>query len=53
MADLKLPDTPYVLAREGDGYSADYLLSEAGYGEDQMQSYARAAIASTKKPKHG
>jgi hypothetical protein len=35
-----LPDTSYVLAREGNGYEPDRLLSEAGYTADQMSAYA-------------
>jgi hypothetical protein len=39
-----LPTTEYVLAREGDGYTPDRLLAEAGYTADQMHAYAQAAI---------
>jgi hypothetical protein len=39
-----LPDTAYVLAREGTGYEPEYLLSEAGYSDDQMRAYALDAV---------
>lgn len=45
MTDLPpLPATPYVLARESDGYSPDRLLSDDGYSADQMRAYAAAAV---------
>jgi hypothetical protein len=40
-----LPKTDYVLAREGDCYTPEYLLNEAGYSDDQMRAYAEAAVA--------
>lgn len=44
-ADVKmppLPETRYVLAREGDGYTADMILSEPGYSDDHLYDYAKA-----------
>lgn len=41
----ELPHTDYVLGCEGDGYSADRLLTDAAYDEYQMRSYADATCA--------
>lgn len=46
MTDLPpLPETPYVLASEADGYDREHLLNEEGYSADQMRAYATAAQA--------
>jgi hypothetical protein len=47
MSDISLPPLPeskYVLAREAEMYCEAYTTSFAGYDDDQMRDYARAAV---------
>ena len=39
-----LPESNYVLAREAEMYCEAYTTSFAGYDDDQMRDYARAAV---------
>jgi hypothetical protein len=42
---MALPETPYVLACEGDGYAPDRLLNECGYSDEALRADRRAVAA--------
>jgi replicative DNA helicase len=49
LAQQALPVSFYVLGREGDGYSADRLLNESAYDQDQMLAMYLTGMAKARE----